>query len=203
MTDDELAVVEGALCELAGPGVRSGVARVIDGDPDRLAPLERALLGRAHERRRRELAAGRQLLRSLMGVDVAVPRAPSGGPAVPAQFVASLAHDPELVVAVVAEAASVGALGLDIEPRAVLDVATATVVLRPDEAGLDPCLAFVLKEAAYKAWSSLGGRFLEHHDVRVDVDGQAFTATVHPDRVAIRGRWGAVAGRWLALASLP
>ena len=32
----------------------------------------------------------------------------------------------------------------------------AALVLRPDEAGLDPRLAFVLKEATYKAWCGLG-----------------------------------------------
>lgn len=203
MTDAELAIFEAALRELAGPRVRTGVARVADGDPDALAPVEWALVERAHERRRRELAAGRQLLRRLMGLDVVIPRAPSGAAVVPAPFVVALAHDVELVVGVVGERPEVAAVGIDVEPCAELDAETAAVVLRADEAGVDAGLAFVLKEAAYKAWSGLGGRFLEHHDVRVEVGEGEFTATVHPDGVTIPGRWTTVAGRWLALSSVP
>lgn len=203
MTDTARVEVEEALRELAGPLVRSGVGVVAEGDPERLAAVEQALVERAHERRQRELAAGRQLLRDLLGLDVAMPRAPNGAAVVPAPYVASLAHDTELVVAVVADRAAVAALGIDIEPCPVLEAATAAEVLRPDEAGLDAGLAFVLKEATYKAWSASGGRFLEHHDVRVEAGEGEFNATVHPDGTAISGRWTWVAGRWLALALVP
>ena len=49
------------------------------------------------------------------------------------------------------------ALGIDIEPATPLSAGVARLILRPEERHLDPHLAFVLKEAAYKAWSELGG----------------------------------------------
>ena len=45
-----------------------------------------------------------------------------------------------------------------------------------------------------------GGQMLGHHDVRVSVDGRRFLASVVDTRIAIPGRYGRAADRWLALA---
>jgi 4'-phosphopantetheinyl transferase EntD len=106
-------------------------------------------------------------------------------------------------VAVLTNDPAVRGLGVDTEPISPLPPELAEVILRGDESGLDARLAFVLKEAAYKAWSSLGGRLLGHLDVRVQTDGGHFIAAVVEDDVVIEGRFEAVRGRWLAVAVVP
>ena len=108
-------------------------------------------------KRRHEFATGRALLRQLIGSDVAIPVGPDRAPVLPAGVRASLAHDHGLAVAAVTTDPRVRALGIDIEPVDPLPPDIATVVLRPDEVGLDAHHAFTMKEAAYKAWSRLGG----------------------------------------------
>ena len=90
-------------------------------------------------------------------------------------------------------------LGIDIEPVDPLPADVAAMVLRPDE-HIDAHLAFTLKEAAYKAWSRAGGRMLDHHDVRVDVDDRSFVAAVVDSAVTIPGSFARAADRWVALA---
>ena len=58
-----------------------------------------------------------------------------------------------------------------------------------------------MKEAAYKAWSSLGGAHLEHHDVRVTVEGESYVADVLDGTGRFEGRFAAAAGRWVALVA--
>jgi 4'-phosphopantetheinyl transferase EntD len=96
------------------------------------------------------------------------------------------------------------ALGVDIEPVTVFDEASAEIIRRPEERHLDAHLVFVLKEAAYKAWSSLGGRMLEHHEVSVRFDHRSgdFAATVLPDAIEFTGRYAAVERRHLALVTV-
>ena len=57
----------------------------------------------------------------------------------------------------------------------------------------------MLKEAAYKAWSTLGGELLDFHDVQLAVDGDRYAADIVDRSVRLSGRFVAVAGRWLAL----
>jgi 4'-phosphopantetheinyl transferase EntD len=57
-----------------------------------------------------------------------------------------------------------------------------------------------VKEAVYKAWSSLGGRLLEHHDVHVELSGVLFVAHVLPDGFRVEGRHSVADARHLALA---
>jgi 4'-phosphopantetheinyl transferase EntD len=154
--------------------------------------------------RRVEFATGRALLRELLDTGDAIGVLASRAPALPDGWVGSLAHDPEVAVAVVAPAGRYGALGVDVEATGAMDVDETAIVLRPDEAGLDARLAFTLKEAAYKAWSGLGGRLLDHHDVRLAVgDDGAFAATVDGGALVLPGRYVEVAGRFLALAWAP
>jgi 4'-phosphopantetheinyl transferase EntD len=184
------------------PGVRTGTRLVDAADEARLHPLEAGAVASARPARRREFATGRTLLRHLLGTDEALPPTGRRAPAWPDGWCGSLAHDGELAVAVVAPSPPWRALGVDLEAQGGLEGDEATIVLRPDEA-IDPVLAFVLKEATYKAWSALGGRLLDHHDVRVEAEGAGFEATVVADGVSMSGRYASVAGRWLAFTAGP
>lgn len=181
----------------------SGGWRPIDvGDVATLTIAEAAIVGRAVLRRRAEFASGRALLRGLIGADIELLRASNGAPVLPAGFVGSLAHDREIVIGVVAPAATVRAVGIDVEPVQELDPGVAELVVRPDDVVPDPLTAFVAKEAAYKAWSCLGGEMLEHHDVRVVVDDDLYRAELRGEMV-VRGELGRAAGRLLAAVIIP
>jgi 4'-phosphopantetheinyl transferase EntD len=141
------------------------------------------------------------LLRSLLDDDIAMPMGADRRPVLPVGVRASLAHDGDLVVAVVTRSHCVVALGLDLEPVARLAPSEAALVVRPDESGLDASLAFCLKEAAYKAWSAPGRRVLEHHDIKVAIRGDKFGATVLSGKTEHVGAWTRVSERWLALVA--
>lgn len=195
----ELGALAAALDAIAPPAVRCGVRLIDVADERSLAPVERSIVAGAVARRRREFASGRALLRQLLGTDEAVTVLVSRAPALPPGVVASLAHDDEVVVAAIASSGEVAALGIDVEAVGSVGADIADDVLRSDERDLDPTLAFVLKEAAYKAWSATGGRILDHHEVRVSVDGHHFSADVVTDGVVLTGRYANAAQRWLAL----
>lgn len=198
--------IRGALDDLATEigvaDVTVGVAAVDPAAIEHLHPEESVTVERAVERRRAEFATGRCLLRSLLSTDEPIPVDADGRPVVPDGHAASLAHDSEIAVAVVVLGADRRHLtiGVDLEPWAPFPAEVAPDVLRPDEAGLDPCLAFCAKEAAYKAWSSAGGRFLEHHDVRLTVDDRRLTARVLAEAVDVAGVWTIASERVLVLA---
>jgi 4'-phosphopantetheinyl transferase EntD len=195
-----------ALAALVPHGVRTG-ARAVAGDEDApLHPAEASAVAAARAARRREFATGRALLRELLGSSEALPPTDRRAPAWPAGWCGSLAHDGDVAVAAVAPSPPWRALGVDLEAHGGLDADEAAIVLRPDEAieAVDPVLAFVLKETAYKAWSALGGGLLDHHDVRVTMcDGDRFEATVVAAGVSMAGRYASVAGRWLAFTAGP
>ena len=94
-----------------------------------------------------------------------------------------MAHDEVFAIAAVSDDPTVLAIGIDLEPATPLESDLAGLILRPDEDLLDAHLAFTLKEAAYKAWSTLGGRLLDHADVRLKVAPDTFRAEVVPDGV--------------------
>jgi 4'-phosphopantetheinyl transferase EntD len=190
------------LRELAPPSTTVGSRWIDESDLERLHPGERSSVAGAVLARRREFAAGRVLLRRLLGTTETIPVGPSRRPVLPVGVQASLAHDDQLVVAVVTRDPSVRALGIDVEPSTVLPDELAALICRPDERVLDAHLAFTLKEAAYKAWSALGGELLEHHDVQLDVGEGCFTATVLRSGLEIGGRFGRAGDRWLALAAV-
>lgn len=160
-------------------------------------------VARAVPKRRREFATGRVLLRQLLGSDVAIDVLADRRPALPIGTVGSLAHTDTIAVAAVTDAETASALGIDVEPATHLDAAMARIILRADEHGTDAHLAFTVKEAVYKAWSSLGGRMLDHHDVRT---------VIHPDGAFVAradgtadfsGRWSRAAEHWIALVVVP
>jgi 4'-phosphopantetheinyl transferase EntD len=188
-----------ALRSIAPPGVDVGCRQISSSDIDDLDPLESALVERAGSTRRSEFATGRSLLRSLLAVDVPIPSEPTGAPQLPPGSVGSLAHDREWVVAASSRQAEITALGIDIEPEAALTPAEAAIIVSAADDVQDPLLAFVQKEAVYKAWSSLGGRMLEHHEVAIRSASGTFSAVVAVDGRVFTGRHTTIRGRHLAI----
>lgn len=178
-----------ALGSLAPRGVRVGARAIDPADEATLHPMEAAIVASAVAKRRREFATGRALLRSLLATDSPVTVLTSRAPSLPAGVVASLAHDDVVAVAAVSDDPSVGALGVDVERVGAVDPSLTDTICRPEEFGLDPTWVFVAKEALYKAWSTLGGPILRHHDVLlhpIDPDGDGGSGRVDL-RVDFRG----------------
>lgn len=214
-SDPTLARVADALAGLAPDAVRTGVAQI---DPRHVATLfevERDAVASAVGSRRSEFATGRDLLRSLIGHRVALPVGPSRAPVLPGHLVGSLAHDDSVVLGAVAAGGRYDAVGVDVEPAGPMTDDEAALVLRPDEERTDPRMAFVLKEAVYKAWSGLGGPMLEFRDVSVTVGDGTFRAQIHrprrtvdrasshPAHWVVTGGWALVDQRWIALVAVP
>lgn len=181
--------------------MRTGV-RCVDADDEvRLFPEETRTVASAAPSRRREFATGRVLLRQLLERDVVIPIAPGGRPLLPDGVLASLSHDRQIAVAVMSQDRRVVALGVDIEPVDSFTPELAPHILREDDELTDAAMAFVVKEAAYKAWSTHERPILDHHDVHLALAGDAsIVATVLPTGHSIPVQAVLVAGRWLALA---
>ncbi len=62
---------------------------------------------------------------------------------------------------------------------------------------------FTMKEAFYKAWSAAGGAMLEFTDVRLEFEGDRFSAEVVATGDVFVGRFAAAGGRWLAIVGVP
>lgn len=199
---DPVDAIAAALRALAPAKVTVGVRRIDEIDEATLFDDERHLIEAAVPQRRREFASGRVLLRELIGQHVPIPSRPDRAPDLPTGIVGSLAHDDEFVVAAIGRSEDVAALGVDIEPIQELTAGLPDSILRHDERELDPMLAFTLKEATYKAWSQLGGRFLEHHEVRLRIRGSSFDATVVTEGADLTGSFASASGRWLALTGV-
>jgi 4'-phosphopantetheinyl transferase EntD len=198
--DADVVAVGAVLSGLTPPRVRAGVRPVSAADVEELYPEEMAAIVTAVESRRSQFASGRALLRELIGTQVPLPVGPDRRPVLPVGTIASLAHDFAIAVAVAADRRDVGGLGVDVEPIVALDVDVAAAILRRDDDGVDPLLAFVAKEAVYKAWSGVGRPILEHHDVRLRSVGGGLEGTTLPDGSRFRVNVGRAAGRWLAVA---
>jgi 4'-phosphopantetheinyl transferase EntD len=201
---DEVAdVVARALASIAPNGVEVGTELINAAHVSRLHEVELAAISQSVPVRRNEFATGRVLLRRLLGIDAPIPVAPDRRPVVPPAFVTSLAHDRAVAVAAVASSSRWAALGVDVEPATPLGADMARMILRHEELHLDAHLAFVLKEATYKAWAAGGGRLLDHHDVLVADEGSGeFTATVLPDGVEFIVRSASAGARHLALVAV-
>jgi 4'-phosphopantetheinyl transferase EntD len=164
---------------LAGPDLRLGHRVIQPGDEDALLFEEAvSMVGRSVEARRASGAA-RLVARELMagfGVKPGpIRRTPAGAPDWPAKLTGSLAHDDTVAVAALAQRRKFAQLGVDIEPAIPLPADMRALVLTPHEQqrlGADPLQArlhFAAKEAVYKAFYPASGRFLEFHDIEVDV----------------------------------
>lgn len=198
-----------ALAKLAPDGCTVGVLPIDARYVDVLHDAELRLVGQARPTRLAEFATGRALLHRLLPHSGELLRLPNGAVAFPPESVGSLAHDRVHAVAVVAASSDYLALGVDIEQHVDSDDELVAAVLRDDDPEVAPIAAFVMKEAAFKAWSSLGGPLLEPLQVRLEMhpdallaDAGAFAAhTAHA--ASVHGRCIRVADTWLAIAAVP
>jgi 4'-phosphopantetheinyl transferase EntD len=191
-----------ALRTMADPAIAVGARRIDPADVGGLHQIEADAVARVVRSRLEEFATGRTLLRRLIGEDVTIPIASSRRPILPKNVRGSLAHDHRYAVAAITRDPRIRSLGIDIEPTVQLSAEMTAVIVRDDEAGLDAHLAFTLKEATYKAWSSLGGSMLDHHDVRLDVSAASFSAEILPATLVMQGSYEQVGDRWVALVTV-
>jgi len=179
-------------------------------DPIHTASLraeELALVATARDQRRAEFATGRALLRQLLETAAPVGRAANGAPLWPEGVVGSLAHDRAHAVAAIGPADRYRAIGIDIEPygeaHGEADDELRESVLRADDPDIDPIAAFVMKEAAYKAWSNLGGDIIGPLEIRLRINGDNFAAEMPTPRMTVHGTLSDTGSAWLAIATIP
>jgi 4'-phosphopantetheinyl transferase EntD len=174
--------------------------------------VERAAVAAASDRRRIQHGEVRELARvalAELGVGpVSILTGEGGGPRWPAGVVGSLTHADAHCAAAVASTADVLTLGIDVEeptplrPRVAARVCTALELGRlPALEAVDPTtpwtmVLFSVKEAIYKAWHPVTGRWLGFRDVDVVCrpDG-TFTVSVlvdaPPPLAVMSGRFAA------------
>lgn len=195
MTDAIDPSLRHAITSLSQPGLLVDCRSIAPDDDRALLDAETAsIASRVAAVRRASGAArivGRELLTQLGLAPCAVPKGEGGAPLWPAGVTGSFAHDETIAVAAVGLRSVVAAVGIDIEPAAMLPPDMLELVATPQEKiriGDDPYrgrLLFAVKEAVYKAVYPLDRVFLEYHDIEVDLAGRK--AAVRNGRVvAIR-----------------
>jgi 4'-phosphopantetheinyl transferase EntD len=155
-------------------------------DIELFAEEERSM-GRAVEKRRREFITGRACARRALeqlGVGpTPIPSGRHGEPLWPPGIVGSITHCSGYRACAVARIEDVASLGIDAEVNAPLpEGVLEQVAFGPERelAGVDrglhlDRLVFSAKEAIYKAWFPLAGRWLGFEDVELSLDAEART----------------------------
>lgn len=167
-----------------------------DQTPGALYPGEEELIGRAVIKRRREFATGRRCAREALaklGVpDVPILSGANREPVWPPGIVGSITHCEGYRGAAVARQQDLASLGIDAEPHAPLPGGVLGMIALPQEnarlrelsaAGPEQCwdrVLFCAKEAVYKAWFPLAGRWLGFTDADISLESSAgtFSATL-------------------------
>ncbi|RVW03585.1 4'-phosphopantetheinyl transferase Npt [Rhodococcus spongiicola] len=148
-------------------------------------PQEESLIARAVDKRRREFIGARHCARVAMadlGVEPGpILRGDKGSPVWPKGIVGSLTHCDGYRGAVVGYAMQVRSVGIDAEPNAALPNGVLDAVSLQEErewlGTVDPTvvhwdrLLFCAKEATYKAWFPLTGRWLGFEDANITFTG--------------------------------
>ncbi len=186
---------------------RGVVAREATDDPDGLTllPREAAEIERAVDKRRREYTTVRHLAREALGElgfdAVPILKGDRGQPLWPRGVVGSLTHCDGFRGAVVGFAMGVRTVGVDAEPHLPLPAGVLpsvsveserdVLVGRPQDGIAWDRLLFCAKEATYKAWFPITGRWLGFEDAaitfeRTDWAGGAASGTFH-SRILIDG----------------
>ncbi|GAA2050543.1 4'-phosphopantetheinyl transferase family protein [Williamsia deligens] len=169
----EKVVASGAVC-----------AEAFDDPQDAgLLPGEESIVARAVDKRRREFATVRTLARralSHLGEEpVAILRGEKGEPLWPRGVVGSLTHCDGYRAAVVGHKLRIRSVGIDAEPHGPLPDGVLDHVSLPEErevlARRDPGLhwdrlLFCAKEATYKTWFPLTGRWLGFEDAHIEFE---------------------------------
>src|SRR5579875_1092094 len=148
-----------------------------------LFPEERSLLVGAVVARRREFAAGRRYARRALVAlglpPVAIPAGPGREPRWPPGVTGSITHCQGYCAVGVGWQHAVGSLGIDLEVAEPLTSDVERLVCNPAErrraAALRPhgpwsTVVFSAKESLYKAWFPLTRRWLDFHQVEVEID---------------------------------
>jgi len=192
-----------------------------------LLPAEEALVSRSVPKRRNEFTTVRHCARLALR-ELGVPPAPilkgdKGEPQWPRGVVGSLTHCEGYRGAAVGRSTTIRSVGIDAEPHGALPDKVLEAVSLPVERGEITALPenlhwdrilFCAKEATYKAWFPLTGRWLGFEDAHItfDVDtggtGGVFVSRILIDPVArtgtplaeLAGRWSVAGG--LALAAV-
>ena len=186
-----------------------------------LFPEEAAAIAGAVERRRREFASARSCAHTALrrlGLPAApIVPGPRREPLWPDGVTGSLTHCDGYRAAAVARAADVLALGIDAEPHAELPAGVLAAVAGPDERAALAALAadspghswdrllFCAKEAVYKTWYPLTGRWLGFADAAVTIseaDGTFTARLLVPGPDLGSGPLTGFSGRWLIRDSL-
>lgn len=189
------------------------------GDTDEavLFPEEESVVASAVEKRRRAFTTGRECARrALAGLGVApvaIPRGERGAPRWPDGVVGSITHCDGYRASAVAWAHEVLCLGIDAEPDSALPKGVLRrIALAQEEVWLGELAAaesavswdrllFSAKEAVYKAWFPLTGRWLGFTEALIafDLAEGAFDACLLvPGPTCSGRRLTGFAGRWLA-----
>jgi 4'-phosphopantetheinyl transferase EntD len=190
-----------------------------------LFPEEEAAVGRAVETRRREFVTARVCARDALaklGVEPqAIPPGEGGAPRWPAGIVGSITHCEGYRACAVARAAHLGSIGVDAEPHRPLPEGLLGDVALPGERDRLAALGreapevrwdrllFCMKEAVYKAWFPLAGRWLGFEDAAIAIDrrGTFSVRLLVPGPVLGSGELTGFSGKWvvgggLALAAI-
>ena len=181
---------------------------------------EAAAVAGAVAERRREFGSVRYCARTALR-QLGVPPVPilpgaDRAPRWPAGVVGSMTHCAGYRAAVVARSHELGGVGIDAEPHAALPADMLDLVLRDEErarlltlAGAEPGrhwdrIVFCAKEAVYKAWFPLTGRWLDFEDVSITVhpDGTFEARLIGDGPRDLEGRWKVDRGLILAAISL-
>jgi 4'-phosphopantetheinyl transferase EntD len=192
-----------------------------EGDDAELFPAEASLVARAVEKRRREFAGGRGCAhRALERLGVApgpVLAGERGEPIWPPDVVGAISHCRGYRGCAVGRAADVATIGIDAEPHAPLPEGLLADIALPEElaplgelARTEPevswdRLLFSAKEAVYKAWYPLAGRWLGFEDAVLSFDAgrREFSARLLVPGPLVDGtEIGGFRGRWLLAEGL-
>lgn len=186
-----------------------------------LFPEEEALVATAVEKRRREFASGRDCAHRALR-ELGIPPGPVGAgdrgePLWPDGVVGTITHCRGYRGCAVARATDLAAIGIDAEPHEPLPEGLIGTVARPEELGplaelarTEPGvnwqrLLFSAKEAVYKAWYPLAGRWLGFEDAAVAFDParRSFSARLLVPGPVVGGiAIAGFEGRWLVADGL-
>ena len=177
-----------------------------------LFDAERRAMGRAVEKRRREFITGRACARRALAelgvAPVAIASGARGQPLWPADVVGSITHCPGYRACAVARTSAVTSLGIDAEVNQPLPAGVFEQVAFGPERELATAgggavcldrLLFSAKEAIYKAWFPVAGRWLGFEDVElgINVPAETFEARLLVDGPVIDGGpLTELSGRW-------
>jgi 4'-phosphopantetheinyl transferase EntD len=182
-----------------------------------LFPAEEHAVGGAVARRRKEFTTVRACARTALA-GLGLPPSPivpgaRGAPGWPDGVVGSMTHCAGYCAAALARASDVATIGLDAERHEVLPDGVLDAIALPGEQVRLTALAadapsicwdrllFSAKEAVYKAWFPLTGRWLDFSEADITVDPEAgtFAARLLVAGPCVDGRpLTSFPGRWLA-----